>query len=270
MIQNMAEWILQHISMGPEIGLILGSGLGVLAEAFEDPVYLPYEDIPGFPAATVAGHAGRFCAGTFNGRPVLAMQGRFHYYEGKTMEEVILPVRVMAAMGVHTLILTNAAGGIDPAFSPGDLMLIEDHLNLSGASPLRGPNSETIGPRFPDMTYAYDPALRQVALQKAKALNLPLKTGVYAMMAGPNYETPAEIRMLRLLGAHAVGMSTVPEVIAAAHGGMKVLGISCITNMAAGILDQPLHHQEVMETAQNALNSMASLLGALVAALPGR
>jgi purine-nucleoside phosphorylase len=201
---------------------------------------------------------------------VLAMQGRFHYYEGKTMEEVILPVRVMAALGIHTLIITNAAGGIDPAFSPGDLMLIEDHLNLSGASPLRGSNPDSIGPRFPDMTDAYDPALRQLALQKAKALNIPVRTGVYAMMAGPNYETPAEIRMLRLLGAHAVGMSTVPEVIAAAHAGVKVLAISCITNMAAGILNQPLHHQEVVETAEKARHSMAALLGALTAALPGR
>ncbi len=265
--QSAAQAIKNKISGTPTVGLILGSGLGNLADEIENPVYIDYSSLPGFPEATVEGHLGRFVYGIYEGQRVLAMQGRFHYYEGKSIEEVVLPVRVMKDVGIQALIVTNAAGGIDSSFQPGDLMIISDHINFSGVSPLRGQNVAEFGPRFPDMSYAYAPALQKLALKAASELNIPIKSGVYGMMPGPNYETPAEIRMLRLLGAHAVGMSTVPEVVAAVHAGIRVLGISCITNMAAGILNQSLSHAEVIETAEKARNSMVSLLRKILVSL---
>ena len=240
-------------------------GLGVLTEHIEKPVYIPYKDIPGFPQTTVEGHAGRFVYGSFQGKAVLAMQGRFHYYEGKSIEEVVFPVRAMKILGIEILILTNAAGGVNPSFQPGDLMLITDHINMSGVSPLRGKNLDVLGGhRFPDMTFAYNLELRQLAIDAAKKIDLDLKTGVYAMMQGPNFETPAEIKMLRILGADAVGMSTIPEAITAVHAKIKVLGISCITNMAAGILKQTLTHEEVLETAKQVKGKFIRLLETVI------
>ena len=253
--------------MSPEMGLVLGSGLGSLADSMENPIIVDYGSVPGFPQSTVEGHKGRFVIGDYQGKPVLMMQGRFHYYEGKEMEEVVFPIRVMRDLGIGTLILTNAAGGINMDFRPGDIMLITDHINLSGGNPLRGKNYEEFGPRFPDMSNAYDPGMRQIARDASKRLGIPIRTGIYAMMQGPSYETPAEIRMLRTLGADAVGMSTVPEVLAAVHAQMKVLGISCITNMAAGILKKSLTHQEVLETANQSKDKFIQLINAVIAAL---
>ena len=267
MYKEAAAYIKERLPQSPGIGMILGSGLGVIADYIENPVYVNYNSIPGFPQTTVEGHKGRFVYGIYQGKPVIAMQGRFHYYEGKEIQEVVLPVRVLKELGVHTLIITNAAGGINTDFQPGDIMLITDHINLSGISPLRGKNDESLGPRFPDMSYAYDLILRNKAIAEAERLNIPIKTGVYAMMQGPSFETPAEIKMLRVLGADAVGMSTVPEVIVAGHAKMKVLGISCITNMAAGILNQPLTHLEVMDTANRVKDKFVKLINAIISTL---
>lgn len=267
MYKEAAEYIKGKITIKPELGLILGSGLGSLAETISSPVIIDYEDIPGFPKTTVPGHAGRFVVGDYKGKSVIAMQGRFHYYEGNDMETIVLPVRVMKLLGVEILIVTNAAGGINPNFRPADLMVITDHINFSGVNPLRGPNLDDIGPRFPDMTEAYSRELIQILVKVGKEQGIDLKQGVYAMMPGPSFETPAEIRMLRTLGADAVGMSTVPEVIAACHAGIKVVGISCISNMAAGILDQPLSHEEVIETADKAKSKFIQLLDAFIPAL---
>ena len=262
-----ADYIRERISISPKVGIILGSGLGKLADSITDKEVIPYAQIPNFLLSTAPGHQGNLIAGRLGGKEVICMQGRFHYYEGKDMEEVVLPVRALKILGVKILILTNAAGGINTDFRPGDLMLITDLINLSGGNPLRGKNDEDLGPRFPDMSYAYDPDLRDLAMEEAKHLEIPVKTGIYAMMQGPSFETPAEIRMLRVLGADAVGMSTVPEVITAVHAKMKVLGISCITNMAAGILKQPLTHQEVIETANQVKGKFIRLINAVVAAL---
>ena len=248
-----------------EIGIILGSGLGDYADSLENAVRLPYAEIPGFPTSTVAGHAGMLCCGTLHGRRVMMMQGRFHYYEGYGMKDVTLPVRVMQRISVKTLIVTNACGGINLDFEPGDLMVIGDMFSLTGQNPLIGPNLDAFGPRFPDMSCAFDRGLRALAHSCAKEQGFALREGVYAQMTGPCYETPAEIRMLRVLGADAVGMSTVPEVIVARHGGMRVLGVSCITNMAAGILDQPLNHEEVTLTANRVKAKFKGLLDAVVA-----
>ena len=270
MFQKAAEYIKAQLPKDqiPKIGLILGSGLGVLADYIENPIYISYKDIPGFPQTTVEGHAGRFVYGSYQGKAVLAMQGRFHYYEGKSIEEVVFPVRAMKILGIEVLILTNAAGGVNLSFQPGDLMLITDQINMSGVSPLRGKNLEALGgPRFPDMSFVYDPELRQLAIDVAKKQNFDLKTGVYAMMQGPSFETPAEIKMLRTLGADAVGMSTVPEAITAVHAKIKVLGISCITNMAAGILEQPLTHEEVIETADRVKGKFIQLLEAVISVI---
>lgn len=250
-----------------DIGIILGSGLGGYAGALQDAVCLPYSEIPGFPRSTVPGHAGMWCCGTLHGKRVVMMQGRFHYYEGYSMKDVTLPVRVMQKIGVKTLIVTNACGGIRLGFTPGDLMVIGDMFSLTGQNPLIGANLDEFGPRFPDMSCVFDKELRLLAHDCAKAQGFGLQEGVYAQMTGPCYETPAEIRMLRTLGADAVGMSTVPEVIAARHGGMRVLGISCITNMAAGILDQPLNHQEVTDTANRVRDRFKNLLDAVIARL---
>lgn len=247
-----------------DVGIILGSGLGDYAAALEDAARLPYSEIPGFPVSTVAGHAGMLLCGMLHGKRVMMMQGRFHYYEGYSMKDVTLPVRVMQSVGVKTLIVTNACGGINLSFAPGDLMVISDVFSLTGQNPLIGPNLDAFGPRFPDMSCAFDRELRGLAHAVAKGQGFELREGVYAQMTGPCYETPAEIRMLRTLGADAVGMSTVPEVIVARHGGMRVLGISCITNMAAGILDQPLSHAEVTETANRVKDRFKALIDGVV------
>ena len=247
-----------------DIGVILGSGLGDYAEALEDAVKLPYSEIPGFPRSTVAGHAGMWCCGTLYGKRVVMMQGRFHYYEGYGMKDVTLPVRVMQKIGVKTLVVTNAAGGVNLGYHPGELMVIGDMFSMTAQNPLIGPNLDAFGPRFPDMSCAFDKELRALAHECANEQGFALREGVYAQMTGPTYETPAEIRMLRTLGADAVGMSTVPEVIVARHGGMRVLGISCITNMAAGILDQPLNHAEVTETANRVKGLFRNLLDRII------
>lgn len=231
-----------------EIGLILGSGLGDFVEQLEVSARIPYQDIPGLPLPTVEGHKGAFVFGTYKGKSVVALEGRIHYYEGYTQQEITLPVRIMSRLGVQTLLLTNACGGINLTFTPGTLMIITDHINFSGSNPLIGKNLETFGPRFPDMSGVYTPALRNALKAAAEEKGLELREGVYAMYSGPSYETPAEIRFFRTMGADAVGMSTVPEAIVASHCGMRVLGISCITNMAAGVLDRKLSHAEVVET----------------------
>ena len=262
-INDAAEKVLAVCGQA-EIGIILGSGLGDYAEALEDAVKLPYSEIPGFPRSTVAGHAGMWCCGTLHGKRVVMMQGRFHYYEGYSMKDVTLPVRVMQKIGVKTLIVTNAAGGVNLGYHPGELMVIGDMFSMTAQNPLIGPNLDVFGPRFPDMSCAFDKELRALAHECASEQGFALREGVYAQMTGPTYETPAEIRMLRTLGADAVGMSTVPEVIVARHGGMRVLGISCITNMAAGILDQPLNHAEVTETANRVKGQFRNLLDRII------
>ena len=262
-INDAAEKVLAVCGQA-EIDIILGSGLGDYAEALEDAVKLPYSEIPGFPRSTVAGHAGMWCCGTLYGKRVVMMQGRFHYYEGYGMKDVTLPVRVMQKIGVKTLIVTNAAGGVNLGYHPGELMVIGDIFSMTAQNPLIGPNLDAFGPRFPDMSCAFDKELRALAHECASEQGFALREGVYAQMTGPTYETPAEIRMLRTLGADAVGMSTVPEVIVARHGGMRVLGISCITNMAAGILDQPLNHAEVTETANRVKGQFRNLLDGII------
>ncbi|WP_408006604.1 purine-nucleoside phosphorylase [Pseudalkalibacillus sp. A8] len=249
-IRQAAEYIQDKIDERPTIGLILGSGLGILADKIKNPVSLPYSEIPSFPVSTVEGHAGELVIGTIEGKTVVAMKGRFHYYEGYPIEKVTFPVRVMKEIGVESLIVTNAAGGINESFEAGDLLIITDHINNIGDNPLIGPNDNSLGVRFPDMSDAYSGHLQGIAKQVAENLNISIQEGVYIANSGPSYETPAEVRMLRILGGDAVGMSTVPEVIVARHGGMEVLGISCISNMAAGILDQPLTHDEVIETTE--------------------
>jgi len=266
-VQQAVDLIRSRTSVTPTVGLILGSGLGVLGDRIPDADAIEYADIPGFPVSTVEGHAGRLVFGELGGKRVVIMQGRFHYYEGYSMDEVVFPVRVMKLLGVDTLVVTNAAGGVNTAFVPGDLMLISDHIKLFTDSPLRGPNIEEFGPRFNDMSTAYTPELRRIGKIVAAERGIDVREGVYAHMPGPSFETPAEIRMLRTLGADAVGMSTVPEVITAAHASMRVLGISAISNMAAGILDQPLNHEEVIETGRMVRDRFVSLVGAIVEAL---
>ena len=250
-----------------DIAVILGSGLGGYAEALEDAKFLDYKDIPGFPVSTAPGHAGRWCAGKLHGKRVYMMQGRFHCYEGYDLRDVTMPIRVMKRLGVQTLIVTNAAGGVNTGFAPGDLMLLTDFINLSGKNPLTGPNLDEFGPRFPDMSHAYDVRLMRLAQDVADQLGIALQKGVYCWMNGPCYESPAEIRMARAIGGDAVGMSTVPETIVARHCGMDVLGLSCITNMAAGILNQPLSHQEVMETGEKVKDTFRALVDGVIAAL---
>jgi len=263
-MEEAKQFIQSKHTATPRIGLVLGSGLGVLGDEVENPTVVPYSEIPNFPVSTVEGHAGQLVLGQLAGQEVVVMQGRFHFYEGWSLDEVTFPVRVMKALGVEILIVTNAAGGINPDWEAGDLMLITDHINFTGQNPLIGANEKEIGPRFPDMSNGYDRELRGLAKDVAAKLGITLREGVYAGVSGPSYETPAEIRMLRVLGGHAVGMSTVPEVIVANHAGLKVLGITCISNMAAGILDQPLSHNEVMETAEKAKSSFISLVKSIV------
>lgn len=264
-IQQSAQYMKEKVKELPEIGLILGSGLGVLADEIEHAVKIPYEEIPNFPVSTVEGHAGQLVFGTLKGANVVAMQGRFHFYEGYDMKKVTFPVRVLKEMGVKTIIVTNAAGGVNESFEPGDLMIITDHINNMGTSPLIGTNDSSLGARFPDMSQAYSRELRQLAKNAASELGINVQEGVYVGNTGPAYETPAEVRLARVLGGDAVGMSTVPEVIVANHAGMKVLGISCISNMAAGILDQPLSHDEVMETTEMVKANFLNLVKKIVA-----
>lgn len=263
-INEARDYVKKQIDFTPEIGLILGSGLGVLGEEVQDKIIIEYSKIPNFPVSTVEGHKSRFVFGTLMGKKVAVMQGRFHYYEGYKMQEVVFPVWVMKALGIKNLIVTNAAGGVNKSFEPGDLMLIKDHINFAGSNPLLGPNIDELGVRFPDMSNAFNAELMDTARKSAKDNGIDVKEGTYMMFTGPNYETPAEIRAARILGADAVGMSTVPEVIAANHSGIKVLGISCITNMAAGILDQPLNHQEVIDTAEKVRNKFVKLVKSIV------
>ncbi|WP_090989279.1 purine-nucleoside phosphorylase [Bacillus sp. OV322] len=266
-LEKAASFIKSKWDGTPEVGLILGSGLGVLADEIENAIAIPYQEIPEFPVSTVAGHAGQLVLGELSGKKVIAMQGRFHFYEGYSMEKVTFPVRVMKLLGVEKLIVTNAAGGVNESYKPGDLMIISDHINNMGTSPLIGGNDEKFGPRFPDMSEAYSKDLRKLAREIAISLNISIQEGVYVGNTGPAYETPAEVRLARVLGGDAVGMSTVPEVIIASHAKMKVLGISCITNMAAGILDQPLSHEEVIETTEAVRSSFLSFVKEIVKAI---
>lgn len=259
-INNSYEFIKQKTKYSPTIGLILGSGLGSLTKEIEDAEFYNYSDIPNFPISTVEGHSGKLVIGKLQDKTVIAMDGRFHYYEGYSMNEVTIPIRVMKLLGIDTLIVTNAAGAVNKSFTPGDLMLITDHINSSGNNPLVGENLKEFGPRFQDLSNAYDLNLQNKTKSIATALNIDLKEGIYFMMSGPTYETPAEIRMIRTLGGDAVGMSTVPEVIVANHCNIRVLGISCLTNMAAGILDQPLNHAEVIETSNRAKANFIKLM----------
>jgi purine-nucleoside phosphorylase len=247
-IDRYVELIRRVTDFVPEVGLILGSGLGDYADGIQNPICIPYGELPGFPVSTAPGHKGQFVMGVHKGKRVIAMQGRIHGYEGYDHSQLALPVRIMRRLGAESLFLTNAAGGINTAFAVGALMIITDHINYSGQNPLTGQNLDELGPRFPDMSDLYSKTLRETLKVKAAAAGIPVEEGVYVMFAGPSYETPAEIRMARGFGADAVGMSTVPEAIAARHCGMRVLGVSCITNCAAGILDTPLSHAEVVET----------------------
>jgi len=259
-----ANSISQRTTLRPKIGLVLGSGLGSFADSLTDATRIPYVDIPAFPRSTAIGHAGQMVIGKSGAVPVAVMQGRVHLYEGYSAHEVAFPTRVFGRMGIRAVILTNAAGGINLNYQQGALVLIRDHINLQGSNPLVGPNDDRFGPRFPDMTHAYEKAYRELAREEAAKLGMTLHEGVYAALLGPSYETPAEIKYLRTIGADLVGMSTAFEVIAARHMGIKVLAISCVTNMAAGIVDQPLSHQEVMETGERVKTSFEALLRAVL------
>lgn len=263
-ITQAAAFIKEQGVQQVDIGLILGSGLGELGEEVENPIAIPYGTIPHFPVSTVVGHAGQLVYGTLGGQKVLAMQGRFHYYEGYSLEEVTFPVRVMKELGIHSVVVTNAAGGVNTEFTPGDLMMITDQINFTGVNPLYGPNDENMGPRFADMSHAYDESYQEIVRKVAKESGLDLKEGVYMGFSGPTYETPAEVRMARTLGADAVGMSTVPEVIVANHAGMKVVGVSCITNLAAG-MQANLNHEEVVETTTRVKETFKSFVKMILA-----
>jgi len=262
--ESAARFIQKKTKLRPQIALVLGSGLGAFADEFADATRIPYAKIPHFPRSTAIGHAGQLVIGKVDGIPVAGMQGRVHLYEGYSPQEVTFPIRVFSRLGVKAVILTNAAGGIKKEFTQGRLVVISDHINLQAANPLSGPNEEKFGLRFPDMTTAYDRKFRELTHGAGQKLGIELGEGVYAALAGPNYETPAEIRFLRIIGADLVGMSTVPEVIAARHSGMRVLGISCVTNAAAGVLDQPLHHEEVLETTERVKSQFIGLLRAVI------
>jgi purine-nucleoside phosphorylase len=255
-----SEFIQSRLTVSPRVAVVLGSGLGAFAETLSDVVVIPYEQIPGWPRSTAVGHAGQVVVGLLDGLPVAALSGRAHLYEGYTAQQAAYGVRSLGALGVQSFVLTNAAGGVNPAFGPGQLVVISDHINLLGENPLTGPNDDSLGPRFPDMSEAYSREYRRIAREAGKAMGLDLHEGVYAALPGPSYETPAEIRYLRAIGADLVGMSTVPETIAANHMGLQVLGISCVTNLAAGVTDQKLDHKEVLEVGARVKDSMISLL----------
>ena len=262
--QRAAAYISSKTTMMPRFGIILGSGLGAFADQLESPVSIAFEDIPHFPVSTIEGHGGKMVIGTYQNIPVLVLQGRFHYYEGYSMDQVVFPVRCMRLMNIPRLIVTNAAGSVDTLYQPGDLMLIKDHIKFYSDRPLRGPNIDAFGPRFNDMSDPYTKKIRALAQDCAATLGISLKQGVYYYMAGPSYETASEVKAIRILGANAVGMSTVPEVVAAAHCSMQVMGLSCITNMATGILDQPLGHDEVIKMSELAREKFITLLNAII------
>lgn len=265
MINKAAEFIKSKLEKDftPKIGLILGSGLGDIANSIQG-IKISYAEIPGFESSKVQGHAGCLAIGTLAGRNVVAMQGRFHFYEGHAVQKVVFPVKVMKKLGVQKLVVTNASGGINTDFNPGDLMIITDHINFMGTNPLIGQNDDELGLRFPDMSEAYSKKLVETAKNVAREVGIEIKQGIYLGGTGPSYETPAEIKMMRILGADAVGMSTVPEVITANYMGMEVLGISCITNMAAGILDQPLNHEEVIDTTNKVKSNFIKLVTQII------
>ena len=248
----------------PRVAIVLGSGLGKLAEGIENPIVVPYEDVPYFPTSTVEGHAGQLVIGELNGTSIVALQGRFHLYEGYDAGQVVFPIRTIARLGVKAIVITNAAGGMGDGFKAGDLMLITDHINLTGTNPLVGSHDDRLGPRFPDMSAAYDPEFRELLLSCGQELDLQLQQGVYAVLSGPSYETPAEVRMLKLLGCDACGMSTIPEVVAARQMGVRVLGISLISNLAAGIAKHALTHQEVIDTGARVADDFARLIRAVL------
>jgi purine-nucleoside phosphorylase len=265
--QHAAQFIAARTKHQPKVGLILGSGLSALADEVEEADVIPFADVPNFPVSTVKGHTGALVIGKLGNQAVLVMRGRAHFYEGYSMQQVTLPVRVMRELGVETLIVTNAAGGVNTAFRAGDLMLITDHINfvgMAGQSPLRGPNDDSLGPRFPDMTDAYDPALRDLARRAARNVQVELREGVYMMLAGPSFESPADVRFVRMIGADAVGMSTVHEVIVARHGGMRVLGLSLISNSLAHGHDK-VSHEEVLAAGQNAVPKLTAIIKEVVA-----
>jgi purine-nucleoside phosphorylase len=262
--ERAAKFILSKTKLRPKIALVLGSGLGAFADELAGAARIPYQKIPGFPRSTAVGHAGQLVIGKVGGIEAAVMQGRVHFYEGYTAKEVVFPMRVLGRLGIRAAILTNAAGGIDLGYKRGALVVIRDHINLQGANPLIGPNDDRFGPRFPDMTQAYWKQYREIALAESKRLGIEVHEGVYAALSGPSYETPAEIRYLRTIGADLVGMSTVPETIVARHMGIRVLGISCVTNMAAGILDQPINHAEVIETGERVKTQFIALLRAVL------
>ena len=259
-----AEFIASKTSLRPKVAVVLGSGLGAFADSLQAATVVPYTEIPGWPASTAIGHAGKLVIGTIDGVAVAALAGRAHLYEGYTAQQAVYSVRAFRALGVESLILTNAAGGIKAGFGPGTLVLLSDHINLLGQNPLSGPNDDSLGPRFPDMSEAYSKALRAIGKAAAAEIGLDLPEGVYAAVPGPSYETPAEIRYLRAVGADLVGMSTVPETIAANHMGMKVLGISCVTNHAAGVIDRKLNHVEVLEVGERMKGILIELLRRII------
>lgn len=265
-IESAKRYIKSQGATDATIGLVLGSGLGVLAEELESPIRIAYEDIPYFPVSTVEGHQSELVYGTLGDKKVLAMSGRFHYYEGYVMEEVTFPIRVMKSIGIHSVIITNAAGGINEQFTPGDLMMITDQINMTGTNPLIGPNNNDLGPRFVDMTEAFDKDYQTIAHKVAKDLDIGLKEGVYMGVSGPTYETPSEIKMFRIMGADAVGMSTVPEVIVARHSGLRVLGISCITNMGAG-MQATLDHSHIVDTTERVKTKFKQFVKEIVSSL---
>lgn len=258
------EAIRRRSGLQPRIGLVLGSGLGAFARSLEEATEIHYSEIPHFPTSTAIGHKGELVLGKCQGVPVAVMAGRVHYYEGYTLEQVVFPVRVLGRLGVKVLIITNAAGSVNVGYKPGELMIIEDHINYMGGNPLMGPNAEQLGPRFFDMTEPYDHELREIAEKACGKAGVPARKGVYIAFTGPSYETPAEIRMTRTMGADAVGMSTVPEVVAARHMGIRVLGISCLTNMAAGVLKKELDHKEVLEIGEKVKAELIDVLGRII------
>ncbi|HEY8226783.1 MAG TPA: purine-nucleoside phosphorylase [Pyrinomonadaceae bacterium] len=268
--EHAARIIRARISSQPRIAVVLGSGLGAFADDFEESITIPYQEIPGFGRSTAVGHAGELVIGKIDQVPLLAMKGRLHYYEGYSLEEVTFPVRALKLLGLKTIILTNASGGVNVQFNPGTLMVITDHLNLMGDNPLRGPNDERFGPRFPDMSAVYSPALQEIVMEEAREMGIDIRRGVYAALTGPSYETPAEIHLMRNCGADAVGMSTVPEAIVARHMDLEVLGISCVTNLAAGVTDEPISHEDVMATGNRVSATFTQLLRRVVVRLNTR
>jgi len=262
-----AQFIRGRADKAVSVAIVLGSGLGAFAEGLGQSVSIRYDEIPGFAHATVEGHAGRLVIGSAEGVTIAAMQGRFHFYEGYSLADVTFPIRVLQLLGVRTLILTNAAGSLNTELSPGSLMVISDHINLMGVNPLIGPNDDRFGPRFPDLTLTYDPALQNIVMEQAEAIQVDVRRGVYAALSGPSYETPAEIHMVRTLGADAVGMSTVPEAIVARHMDMQVIGISCITNLAAGVSNRPVDHSQVIAVGERVREQFTELIRRVIARL---